>query len=268
MRAGRRDVQAAQEVQERRLARAARAHEGDELARVHVEVQPLQDVDLLAAAPVALVEPARADEALAVAVAVDSDHACPRFVPILRRPVPVALAHLARGRPSRGLRPAEPAVPRRSASVRWPPAGAGAVSAPVAERERGEPRGLDLLGVRPDDGPARGQEVERRLEALVLEAARRAGARGPASRSGRRRPCRPRTPASPPPRTGAGRRCRCAGGAGSARRGRRWAARGRPRSPRGRRLPASCRRRPGRPGRAGGGSRRGTRSASPGRRCR
>ena len=46
----RRHVEPAQQVQQRRLARAARAHEGDELAALHVEVEALEHVDLLAAA--------------------------------------------------------------------------------------------------------------------------------------------------------------------------------------------------------------------------
>ena len=120
--AGRRDVQPAQEVQQRRLARAARAHERDELAGVHVQVQALEDVDLLAAAPVALVEAAHADETLAVAVAVDSDHAAPSFLS------PAALCNAgarlravrARRRPREGYGSA--CVPRRSAKVRRAPA--------------------------------------------------------------------------------------------------------------------------------------------------
>src|SRR6185503_20893799 len=72
-----RHVEPAQQVQERRLARAARAHEGDELARAHVQVEPLEHVDLLAPAHVALVEPAHADERAAAAEPVDSNHGRP-----------------------------------------------------------------------------------------------------------------------------------------------------------------------------------------------
>ena len=74
--AGARHVQAAEQVEQRRLARSARAHEGDELARADVEVQPLEDADLLAAAHVALAEAARPDQGLPVPVAVDSHHEC------------------------------------------------------------------------------------------------------------------------------------------------------------------------------------------------
>jgi hypothetical protein len=67
-------LEAAEQVQQRRLARAARAHECDEVAGVDVQVEPLQHVDLLAAATIGLAEPARADQALAVSATVDADH--------------------------------------------------------------------------------------------------------------------------------------------------------------------------------------------------
>ncbi len=49
-RAGGRLIEPGDEVQERRLARARRAHERQKLGLVHVEIQILQDLDLLAAA--------------------------------------------------------------------------------------------------------------------------------------------------------------------------------------------------------------------------
>src|SRR5438445_6843070 len=71
---GRGHVEAAEQVEQGRLARAARAHKRDEIARVDVEVESLEDIDLLAATPIGLAEPARADQALAVPATIDADH--------------------------------------------------------------------------------------------------------------------------------------------------------------------------------------------------
>jgi len=51
-----------QEVEQRRLAGAAGAHEGDEITLVHVKIQSLQHLNLLAAAAVGLVQTANLDE--------------------------------------------------------------------------------------------------------------------------------------------------------------------------------------------------------------
>src|SRR5207237_1134303 len=52
----------------------AQPHERDEIARVDVEVESLKHMDLLAATPIGLAEPARADQALAVPATIDADH--------------------------------------------------------------------------------------------------------------------------------------------------------------------------------------------------
>src|SRR5690606_4987833 len=54
--AGRRAVDARDEVEQRRLARAGRPHEGDELALGHLEVEPVEHDDLLRVAPVDLAD--------------------------------------------------------------------------------------------------------------------------------------------------------------------------------------------------------------------
>jgi hypothetical protein len=69
-----RQIDAAQQVEQRSLAGAAWAHESDKVAGVHVEVEPLQDMDLLAAALVFLVQTSHADQAVAVAATIDSNH--------------------------------------------------------------------------------------------------------------------------------------------------------------------------------------------------
>src|SRR5205823_2373742 len=71
--AGARQIESAQQVQQSGFARAAGAHEGHEIARVHVEVETLQDVDLLAAALILFVQPAHANQAV-VPAAVNSHH--------------------------------------------------------------------------------------------------------------------------------------------------------------------------------------------------
>ena len=56
-------VETAEKIQQRGFAGAAGAHEGDELAFVHVEIQALQDVDFFAAAAVGFVETADLNQA-------------------------------------------------------------------------------------------------------------------------------------------------------------------------------------------------------------
>ena len=54
-RAGGGNVEAAQEIEQRGFSGAARPHEGDEVALIHVQIQALQHLNLLAAPPVGLV---------------------------------------------------------------------------------------------------------------------------------------------------------------------------------------------------------------------
>ena len=67
-------VQAAEEIEQRSLAGAAGAHEGDELALVHVEIQTLQNMNYFAAAAVGLIEPADLNQTACVSCAVHSNH--------------------------------------------------------------------------------------------------------------------------------------------------------------------------------------------------
>src|SRR5207302_10225369 len=66
--------EAAEKVELSRLTRADRANKRDEIARVAVEVESLKHMDLHAATPIGLAEPARADQALAVPATIDADH--------------------------------------------------------------------------------------------------------------------------------------------------------------------------------------------------
>src|ERR1700684_30713 len=67
-------VQSAEQIEQGGLARAARAHESDELALVHVKIEPRQYVNLPAAALVLLVEAADFDQAVCAATSVHSYH--------------------------------------------------------------------------------------------------------------------------------------------------------------------------------------------------
>ena len=49
------NIEAAQQIEQSRLARAARPHEGHEIALIDIKVQALQDVDVLIAAAVGFV---------------------------------------------------------------------------------------------------------------------------------------------------------------------------------------------------------------------
>src|SRR5713101_6703288 len=69
-----RNVQATEQIQQRGLARAARAHEGDEFALLDVQVQPLKDVNLFATATIRLVEIANLNEAVVIATSVNFHH--------------------------------------------------------------------------------------------------------------------------------------------------------------------------------------------------
>ncbi len=68
------DVEAAEQVEQSGLAGSAGAHEGDEIALVHVEVQALQHLNFLTAAAIGLVQAAHLDEAVAFSVDIHSNH--------------------------------------------------------------------------------------------------------------------------------------------------------------------------------------------------
>src|SRR6267142_2478069 len=68
------DVEAAEEIEQRGLTGAARAHEGHEIALVHVKIQALQDLDFLAAAAVSLIQTANFDETRGLTASIHSDH--------------------------------------------------------------------------------------------------------------------------------------------------------------------------------------------------
>ena len=66
--------QAGNEPDQRGLAGTAGAHEGDEFARLHVEVETLQDVDFFARAPVRFVEVANLNQALCATTSINFNH--------------------------------------------------------------------------------------------------------------------------------------------------------------------------------------------------
>src|SRR5258705_9327496 len=68
------DVEAAEEIEQRGLTGAAGAHEGHEIALVHVEIQALQDLDFLAATAVGFVQTANLDETLGFTASIHSYH--------------------------------------------------------------------------------------------------------------------------------------------------------------------------------------------------
>src|SRR5258708_17005120 len=68
-------VQAAEKIEQRGLAGAAGAHEGDEVTLVGVQIQALENLDFFAAAAVSLVQTANLDEAGRTTISIDSDHA-------------------------------------------------------------------------------------------------------------------------------------------------------------------------------------------------
>src|SRR5574337_366538 len=72
--AGRGQIQPAQEVQQRGLAGPAGAHEANELARVHVQIQALEHMNLLAAPLILLIESPHPDQAALIPAPVDPDH--------------------------------------------------------------------------------------------------------------------------------------------------------------------------------------------------
>src|SRR5882757_8717762 len=68
------NVEPTKQIQQRGLARAARAHKGDELALLHVEIQSLQHVNLFATAAIRLVEVAYLNQAGVTATSVNFHH--------------------------------------------------------------------------------------------------------------------------------------------------------------------------------------------------
>src|SRR6266700_208849 len=75
----RRNIQPAQQVQQRGLAGTARPHEGHELALFHVQVQRLQHVNLLAATRICFAQPSGLDQAGRAAVSVNTHHLFPSY---------------------------------------------------------------------------------------------------------------------------------------------------------------------------------------------
>src|SRR5882762_7245596 len=68
------DVEAAKQIEQRGLAGAAGAHEADEVAFVHVQIEALQDLDFFAAATVSFVQSADLNQTVGFSSAIDSDH--------------------------------------------------------------------------------------------------------------------------------------------------------------------------------------------------
>ena len=77
--AGGGNVKATEQVEQRGFSRAARPHEADEVALIHVQIEALQNLNLLAAPPVGLVKAADLDQGVRIPVGVDCNH-----VPLLR----------------------------------------------------------------------------------------------------------------------------------------------------------------------------------------
>src|SRR5262249_16252419 len=70
----RRNIEAAEQVQKRGLARPAGTHKRHEIALVDVEIQPLQNLDIFAATAIGLVQAADLDEAIGFTAAIHSNH--------------------------------------------------------------------------------------------------------------------------------------------------------------------------------------------------
>src|SRR5262249_51868463 len=67
-------VEPAEQVEQCWFARTAGAHKSHEVALVYIEVQPLEDLNFLAAAAVGLVQAANLNQAVGFAIAVHSNH--------------------------------------------------------------------------------------------------------------------------------------------------------------------------------------------------
>jgi hypothetical protein len=79
--AARRNIEAAQQVEQRGFARAARPHEGHEIAAVDVQVESLQDVDVLIAAAVGFIQPAHLNQTARCSTAVHVYHTQRSLIP-------------------------------------------------------------------------------------------------------------------------------------------------------------------------------------------
>ena len=72
--AARGNIEAAQQIEQSGLARAARPHEGHKIALIDVKIQALQDVDVLVAAAVGFVQAANLNQAAHCSIAVHTYH--------------------------------------------------------------------------------------------------------------------------------------------------------------------------------------------------
>ena len=72
--AGGGDVEAAEEIEQGGFSGAARPHESHEVALIHVQIEALQDLNLLATPPVGLVEAADLDQGRGIPVGIDAHH--------------------------------------------------------------------------------------------------------------------------------------------------------------------------------------------------
>src|ERR1019366_3341968 len=70
------NVESAEQVQQCGLAGSAGPHEGDEIALVNVEIQPLQYVDFFAPTAICLVQPAHLNLTVRFSSAVQLNHVC------------------------------------------------------------------------------------------------------------------------------------------------------------------------------------------------
>src|SRR5262249_16742261 len=67
-------VETAKQIEKRCLARAARAHEGDEIAFIDIQIQPSEDVNFFTTAAVSLIEIPGLDQAVGFSCFIHSDH--------------------------------------------------------------------------------------------------------------------------------------------------------------------------------------------------
>ena len=72
--AARGHVQSTEKIEKSALAGTAGAHERDEFAGLHIEIEPLQDVNLFPAAAIGFVEVADLDETRLTATTIHFDH--------------------------------------------------------------------------------------------------------------------------------------------------------------------------------------------------
>ncbi len=70
----RRHIQSAKQIQQRGFSGAARPHESHEIALIHIQIEPLQHLNLFTAAAVRLRKPAHLNQTLPVPLAIHSNH--------------------------------------------------------------------------------------------------------------------------------------------------------------------------------------------------